>query len=80
MTYQRQWDGLRVGVIGLGHWGPNLLRNYADLGVLAAYCDQDPQRLARMSAAYLEHLRDSIPGFTGSWRDECEQWLLQAHR
>ncbi len=30
---------LGVGVVGLGHWGPNLLRNYEALGCLAAFCD-----------------------------------------
>jgi UDP-2-acetamido-3-amino-2,3-dideoxy-glucuronate N-acetyltransferase len=29
----------KVGVIGLGHWGPNLARNFAALGVLGAICD-----------------------------------------
>ncbi len=42
----------RIGVLGLGHWGPNILRNYADLGALAAYCDQHPERLAEASRHY----------------------------
>ena len=45
---------LRVAVIGLGYWGPNLLRNFAaadDVQVVTA-CDQDPQRLARALKLY----------------------------
>ena len=30
---------IRVGVAGLGHWGPNLARNFHALGALAAVCD-----------------------------------------
>jgi UDP-2-acetamido-3-amino-2,3-dideoxy-glucuronate N-acetyltransferase len=30
---------IRVGVVGAGYWGKNLLRNFADLGALAAFCD-----------------------------------------
>ena len=32
-----------IGVAGLGHWGPNLARNFDDLGVLSALCDVDPE-------------------------------------
>lgn len=45
---------VRIGVIGLGHWGPNLLRNYHALGALAALCDTDPATLASLAAAYPE--------------------------
>jgi len=31
----------RVGVVGSGYWGRNLVRNFHDLGVLAAVCDAD---------------------------------------
>ena len=30
-----------VGVIGTGYWGKNLLRNFAELGALRAFCDSD---------------------------------------
>ncbi|MBM4288919.1 MAG: oxidoreductase [Deltaproteobacteria bacterium] len=36
----------RVAVIGAGHWGKNLVRNFADLGALAAVCDPDPRACA----------------------------------
>ena len=31
----------KVGVVGLGYWGPNLARNFDELGALAALCDLD---------------------------------------
>ncbi|MDX6384726.1 MAG: hypothetical protein QOK48_2299 [Blastocatellia bacterium] len=43
-----------VGVIGLGYWGPNLLRNFAEneSAELRWICDGDPTRLAAMSRRY----------------------------
>jgi predicted dehydrogenase len=35
---------VRVGVAGLGHWGPNLARNFAGLAELAWLCDSDEAR------------------------------------
>jgi predicted dehydrogenase len=35
---------LTVGVAGLGHWGPNLARNFADLAELSWLCDSEPER------------------------------------
>ena len=39
---------LRVGVIGCGYWGPNLIRNFASCPAteLVAVCDANPARLA----------------------------------
>lgn len=34
----------RVAVIGCGAWGKNLIRNFAQLGALAAVCDRDPAK------------------------------------
>jgi UDP-2-acetamido-3-amino-2,3-dideoxy-glucuronate N-acetyltransferase len=31
----------KVAVVGVGYWGKNLVRNFSDLGVLAALCDAD---------------------------------------
>jgi UDP-2-acetamido-3-amino-2,3-dideoxy-glucuronate N-acetyltransferase len=31
----------RVAVVGVGYWGKNLVRNFSDLGVLAALCDAE---------------------------------------
>jgi predicted dehydrogenase len=38
---------IRIGVIGYGYWGPNLVRNFAELGraELAAVADLDPKKL-----------------------------------
>jgi predicted dehydrogenase len=45
---------LNVGIIGLGYWGPNLLRVLADdTDVEVAWmCDRDPERLARFHRRY----------------------------
>jgi predicted dehydrogenase len=37
---------LRIGVVGAGYWGPNLIRNCAELGVLDSVCDIDEAALA----------------------------------
>jgi predicted dehydrogenase len=42
---------VRVGVAGLGHWGPNLARNFAELAELAWLCDAEPGR-AELAARY----------------------------
>src|SRR5262245_34183403 len=39
-------DKTRVGVAGFGYWGRNLVRNFHDLGALAAVCDSSPENLA----------------------------------
>ncbi len=43
-----------VAVVGYGYWGPNLVRNFAEVpGVrLAAVCDLDKERLAPVKARY----------------------------
>ena len=39
---------INIGVIGYGYWGPNLVRNFAEVArvKLASVADADPQRLA----------------------------------
>lgn len=39
-------ESSKVAVIGVGNWGKNLVRNFANLGALAMVCDLDPARLA----------------------------------
>ena len=34
-------DAAKVAVAGAGYWGKNLVRNYADMGVLGAICDSN---------------------------------------
>jgi predicted dehydrogenase len=41
----------RVGVAGLGHWGPNLARNFAELAELVWLCDSDPAK-GELTARY----------------------------
>ena len=45
---------VRLGIVGLGYWGPNLARALANVkdGELAAICDADAGRLERFSALY----------------------------
>jgi predicted dehydrogenase len=44
----------KIGIIGCGYWGPNLLRNFADseAAELRAICDLDPARLAAIGRRY----------------------------
>jgi predicted dehydrogenase len=43
---------IKVGLAGLGYWGPNLARNFDDLGELAWICDLNTDLLDRYSARY----------------------------
>ena len=43
---------IKVGVAGLGYWGPNLARNFDDLADLAWLCDLSPELLDRYGARY----------------------------
>ena len=42
----------KVGVVGLGYWGPNLARNFDELGALAALCDRDEALRERFAKRY----------------------------
>jgi predicted dehydrogenase len=42
----------RVGVAGLGYWGPNLVRNFDELAELAWICDLDEELLGRFAGRY----------------------------
>jgi UDP-2-acetamido-3-amino-2,3-dideoxy-glucuronate N-acetyltransferase len=42
----------RIGVIGAGYWGANLIRNCRQLGVLAAVCDTDLHALNDVRSTY----------------------------
>jgi len=41
-----------IAVIGVGYWGKNLVRNFAQLGVLHTICDTDEGRLTQMGKYY----------------------------
>jgi predicted dehydrogenase len=49
-----QQSPVRIGVAGLGYWGPNLARNFAGIDgcELAWCCDASPEALARMVARF----------------------------
>jgi predicted dehydrogenase len=57
---------VRMGVAGLGHWGPNLARNFAELAELTWLCDSDPDKSevasrypqARFTTSFDEMLAD----------------------
>ena len=34
----------RIAVVGMGYWGKNLVRNFSELGSLAAICDTERRR------------------------------------
>ena len=42
----------RIGVIGAGYWGANLIRNCRELGVLAAVCDTELRALDEVRSKY----------------------------
>lgn len=46
--------GLRIGVVGCGYWGPNLIRNFRGLAdcTLAVVADKDAQRLRYIQSLY----------------------------
>src|SRR5262247_1971702 len=41
-----------VAVVGTGSWGQNLVRNFFELGSLAAVCDSDEEKLAEYRSGY----------------------------
>ena len=61
----------RVGVVGLGHWGPNLARNFGELAELAWLCDEDSAR-----GALAERYRQAR--FTTRYEDLLEDDSLDA--
>jgi predicted dehydrogenase len=58
----------KVGVAGLGHWGPNLARNFAELADLAWLCDSDDSKREPNAARY-----------SGArWTDSFDEMLADA--
>jgi len=45
---------IKIGVIGYGYWGPNIVRNFQGLeqGSVKAVCDLNPKNLARVRKSY----------------------------
>jgi predicted dehydrogenase len=42
----------RTAQVGLGQWGKNLVRNFAELAELSWLCDSEPERLAEFGTRY----------------------------
>lgn len=47
-----QKDDIKVGLVGLGYWGRNILRNLHELGVLKTACEADETRIADQKAGF----------------------------
>ncbi|NOS36281.1 MAG: oxidoreductase, partial [Deltaproteobacteria bacterium] len=45
-------EKVNIGLIGLGYWGKNILRNLNELGVLHAACDTDPAIISELGERY----------------------------
>jgi predicted dehydrogenase len=41
-----------IGLVGLGYWGPNLARNFSELGALSWLCDLDETHRSEFAARY----------------------------
>ena len=52
MSERASWKGPKVAVVGVGMWGKNHARNYAEIGALAAIVDRDPEAAQRLAAAH----------------------------
>jgi predicted dehydrogenase len=63
---------LRIGVAGLGYWGPNLARNFDELAELAWLCDVSEDVRARFAERY-PHAR-----VTGEFDDMLDDEALDA--
>ena len=48
-----------IAVVGCGYWGKNLVRNFAQLGVLHTICDSDPEILRRFETTH-PHINKDI--------------------
>jgi predicted dehydrogenase len=54
MSANGERPGIGIGLVGCGHWGPNYLRAFSELGGcrLVAACDLNPDRVAHASRRY----------------------------
>jgi UDP-2-acetamido-3-amino-2,3-dideoxy-glucuronate N-acetyltransferase len=60
-------DNIRIGVVGAGYWGKNLIRNFHALGALTAFCDSDSGVRMRMLGLYPEAtVYDDVDRLMGS--------------
>jgi len=61
-----------IGIVGLGYWGKNILRNLDDLGVLGVACDADPDSIASLKKTY-----NNVP-FVTSFTDLLDDSSIKA--
>ena len=54
MKRKASFKKIKIGVVGCGYWGPNLIRNFVQIPnvELKAVCDIDKFRVARMKTLY----------------------------
>lgn len=63
-----------IAVVGCGHWGKNLVRNFAELGALAAVCDPNDQ----LAQSYAEEYNVGNLSFTEIINDEAIEGVVLA--
>ena len=76
---------IRIGVIGYGYWGPNLVRNFHEVGgcQVVAVSDTRAERRALVEARYpsvkatSDERSSAIPTSTG-FRSPDRRWSAQA--
>jgi UDP-2-acetamido-3-amino-2,3-dideoxy-glucuronate N-acetyltransferase len=57
---------VRVAAVGCGYWGKNLVRNFAELGALAAICDPNPSA----AVALADRFHAPVAPFDAVLRDD----------
>jgi UDP-2-acetamido-3-amino-2,3-dideoxy-glucuronate N-acetyltransferase len=45
-------DDKFIGLIGLGYWGKNILRNLYELGVIRSACDNNPETISERKGKF----------------------------
>ena len=66
--------GKNVAVVGCGHWGKNLVRNFSELGALAAVCDPNDD----LSKSYAEKYNVGNLSFTAIINDPAIEGVVLA--
>ena len=66
----------KVAVLGCGHWGKNLVRNFRDLGALALVYDPDPR--GRETARQLAPSVPVTAELTEVWRSDVQGVVIAA--
>ena len=70
-------SNFKVAVIGCGHWGRHLIRNFAQLGALQYVCDKNTDQALQMARSLKG--APAVKQFKVSYRTDTEllQKLLQ---